>query len=185
MRRRLFALAVVLVLIAPSISAATTPESPAQLQAENKVLTDQLARQKKLTRAQTKRANDYRLKYLSLKTWWTEGDIRFVATMAADKYHFKGALRTWAIGACVHTAKREADKKYADKTHKRYLYSTHSVKRSGRCGLHQWGREWAGSKAQKTDGVWSCNRWMRVLRDGGKAKIIQHWRATIGYWRYQ
>lgn len=122
----------------------------------------------------------YRIKTLRKQKWWRDSDIRFVATQEAKRAGFKGEMYRWAVEACVRTAKREAGKKWGDKKRTYYLYSTHSVKKSGRMGLHQWGREWAGSKAKKTDGVWSCRRFMKVLKVGGKRKVRQHWKQTIG-----
>ena len=124
-----------------------------------------------------KQRDHYHLCYLARKRWWTKREIRFVATQAADSRHVSSTLTTWAIAACVQTATHEAAKR---KRHGHIEYDTHSLNRSHHAGLHQWARSWHGTRAQKFNGVWSCKRFMKVVVDGGQAKVRQHWAQTIG-----
>lgn len=45
-------------------------------------------------------------------------------------------------------------------------------------GLVQFGPHWGGD--ERFSAEWSVNRFVKVYADGGKQKIRQHWKATVG-----
>lgn len=81
-------------------------------------------------------------------------------------YRIPTAERAWVIAAGTRIASRESGNREGA--------------RNGDClGLYQFDAGW-GSEAQRLSGAWSCRRFVRAYRDGGKANIRRHWAATIG-----
>ena len=98
----------------------------------------------------------------------SESEVRTLLENACEKYGITGADMKWLITAGLKVAWSES----------RYNPSARNSTSSA-TGLFQFLKSW-GSAENRLDPVWSANRFARVFRDGGKPKIRQHWRATIG-----
>lgn len=111
----------------------------------------------------------YRWAYLRKDRVWAKRQVQWALGRACAHYGIPKAERAWVIGAGTHIAYGES------------RYNT-KAKGGQHLGLFQFNRSWAGTEAQKLSGKWSCYRFVRVYRDGGKAAVRQHWRATVGGW---
>ncbi len=120
--------------------------------------------------ASVKAERDYwRTKHATHHKVWSEATVRFMLGRACDHYGITGSEKAWVIGAGTHIAYGES------------RFNTKARNGQHR-GLMQFNGGWKGTEAQKLSGVWSCYRFVRVFDAGGKAKIRQHWRATVGSW---
>lgn len=102
---------------------------------------------------------------VSSGTTWSRGQVEATLRAAAGEYGLSAGDTGWIVSKGADIAWRES------------RYRTAVVNSSGHAGLFQFSKSW-GSLANRTDPVWSCYRFVRVFRDGGKAKIQQHWAAT-------
>lgn len=96
-------------------------------------------------------------------TRWTPEHVRAALTEACGRY---GVPTDWIVEVGVRVCFRESGGRWW------------VVNSGGYAGLFQFGTDW-GKLSLRTDPAWSCDRFVRVYRDGGKAKIQQHWAATI------
>lgn len=91
----------------------------------------------------------------------TEAQVRSLLEAAQAKY----GVDDWIISAGLKVAWGES-RYNPDARNGQYV------------GIMQFGSSW-GSEAKRLDPTWSIDRFVRVYAEGGKAKIRQHWRATI------
>lgn len=98
-------------------------------------------------------------------TTWSRGQVESTLRSAAGEYGLSAADTEWIVSKGADIAWSES------------RYRTAVVNSSGHAGLFQFSSSW-GSLEQRTDPVWSCYRFVKVFKDGGKAKIVQHWAAT-------
>lgn len=96
---------------------------------------------------------------------WSRSQVAATLRAAANSYGLSASDTEWIVSAGCSVAYKES------------TYNTQA--RNGQhLGLFQFNNNW-GSAANRLDGTWSCYRFVRVFRDGGKTKIRQHWAATI------
>lgn len=94
-------------------------------------------------------------------------DLRARLIAACERYDITGSDRTWIVNAGIRIASRESGN------------SPGAVSPNGEyVGIYQFGSDWS-SMENRLDADWSINRFVKVYKDGGQAKIYQHWRATI------
>jgi hypothetical protein len=94
----------------------------------------------------------------------SEAEVRTLLENACAKY---GVATDWIVPVGLQVAWRES------------TYNPGAVSASGTyVGLFQFGPPWGGE--ERFSAEWSANRFVKVYADGGKAKIRQHWRATVG-----
>lgn len=96
---------------------------------------------------------------------WSSAKVRSTLEAACAKYGITGSDKAWIVAAGLKVAWGES----------RY---NPSARNGSHLGIMQFRPEW-GTAAQRLNGTWSLYRFVRVFRDGGKAKIQQHWAATI------
>ena len=97
----------------------------------------------------------------------TEADIVRLVQMACYEYGIPGSEWAWVEQAAVRIAYRESrfDSQAANPT-------------SSARGLFQFLKAW-GAESDRLNPVWSVYRFVAVYRDGGPAKIRQHWAQTF------
>ena len=129
-----------------------------------------LAEQKKRAALAAKRraASQPTEKRIPSKRALSEAQMRELISNACDKYGIDGADRKWLVAAWLKVTWSES----------RWVPTAQNPN-STASGLAQFLAAW-GPLEDRLDPVWTANRFARVFRDGGKAKIRQHWRATIG-----
>ena len=98
---------------------------------------------------------------------WSTAHLDQVAKEALAHYDVPKAEWSWVLAANRNVAYRESKNRPGAKS-------------SGGDyqGMHQWSDAWGG--ANRLDGEWSVYRFVRVYAEGGRAKIRQHWSATVG-----
>lgn len=100
-------------------------------------------------------------------TTWSRDQVAATLRAAAAEYELSASDTEWVVETGCRVAYRES------------TYRTGAQNASGAAGLFQFMPAW-GSLENRLDPVWSCYRFVRVFRDGGEAKIRQHWSSTIG-----
>lgn len=98
----------------------------------------------------------------------TEAQVRSLIESGCDRYGITGKDRAWVIEAWMRVTWSES----------RWNPSAQNPN-STACGIAQFLAAW-GDKEKRLDPLWSAHRFARVYAEGGKAKIRQHWKATIG-----
>ena len=96
---------------------------------------------------------------------WSREKVASTLTAAAQQYGLTDTETAWIVETGCRVAYRESTYR-PDARNGQYL------------GLFQFGSAW-GTASQRLDPVWSCYRFVRVYAEGGEAKILQHWRATV------
>ena len=96
---------------------------------------------------------------------WTREQAEQVLRNACSHYNLTSSQTQWIVAKGLHIAWGES------------RYNTKASNRGVYLGLFQFSGAWA-SADERLDGEWSCYRFVRVYRDGGEAKIRQHWAAT-------
>lgn len=98
---------------------------------------------------------------------WTTAQLDAVASEALAAWGIPTEEWAWVLEANRVVAFRESGNRPG------------AIGASGKYqGMHQWSPSWAGT--ERLDGTWSVKRFVEVYAKGGKAKIRQHWKATIG-----
>ena len=92
----------------------------------------------------------------------TEAQVRSLLKAAAKHY----GVDSWIVTAGLQVAWGESRFR-PDARNGQYV------------GIMQFGASW-GSEAKRLDPEWSIYRFVRVYAEGGKQKVRQHWKATIG-----
>jgi hypothetical protein len=119
----------------------------------------------KRLKAAEKSRDSYRLKYLKLKPKWSKADVEWVTRRALRDYDIPAREHAWVVAAAVRVATRESGRRP-------------KARNGQHLGMMQFNSGWKGGD-KRLDGKWSVYRFVRVYRDGGKAAIRRHWKATI------
>lgn len=98
---------------------------------------------------------------------WSTAHLDAVCRAALTEYGVAESEWNWVLAANRNVAFRESGNRPGAKSANGKYW-----------GMHQWNSDWADT--ERVDGEWSVYRFVKVYADGGKAKIRQHWKATIG-----
>ena len=95
---------------------------------------------------------------------WTREKVEVTLLLACEHHGIPKEKHAWLI------------QKGADIAYRESTYRT-DARNGQHIGLFQFNNAWA-TEAQRLDPVWSCYRFVQVYKDGGEAKIRQHWAST-------
>lgn len=98
---------------------------------------------------------------------WSTAHLDAVCRAALAYYEVPESEWAWVIAANRNVAYRESGNRPGA------ISGTGTFQ-----GMHQWSPDWADT--ERLDGNWSVTRFVKVYAVGGKAKIRQHWKATLG-----
>lgn len=107
------------------------------------------------------------------KIYWTRSQVSGALASACDYYQITEPDRTWIIQAGLSVAYKEST----------FQVNVHNS--TNHVGLLQFSGSWGSGKCKHDVADWrecghcSCYRFVKVLKDGGRDAIYDHWAQTI------